>query len=434
MSAIDPAKTPSPYAVVHLVVQEATKPLIESQVVDHMNWQASAPGSATPAKVIVVLLEPLRTAIRPRLTRHIRKLRQRAPNIAVTLWPYVGRLGLSKNARLLAGRLRRLTGGSRVVFHCRNESATEWGLALRNFVENSAVVADIRGPWAEERLFERQRNHHPDRPSALSIDYEQSIARLRRLTADTSLAMTVSQGMIEWLADKGIRSEGVVYVPCCVQRVTFDSAQRAAARHRLRLDRKTVFVYLGSVDARQYLVPEVIPFVREAMRQRDDVHLLAITPNIQNLRALLAAEGIPNERATICSAPQRDVAPLLAAGDAGLIMVRHGPLASLVQPVKFAEYLAAGLPVVVSRSARCVASLVSQYGAGLVVDVPSDRPGELSQTVQRTLECMSASAPEMRANAIRLCTDELLWSAHTDVVRQSYIRALESTGPDLARS
>lgn len=434
MSAIDPAKTPSPYAVVHLVVQEATKPLIESQVVDHMDWQASAPGWAAPAKVIVVLLEPLRVAMKPRLTRHIQKLRQRAPSTTVTLWPYVGRLGLSRNARLLAGRVRRLTRGSRVVFHCRNESATEWGLELRKYVKDSAVVADIRGPWAEERLFERQHGHASYRDSSLGTDYERSIVRLRRLTADTSLAMTVSQGMIEWLSDKGVEPEGVVYVPCCIRQITFDNAQRAAVRQRLGLDRKTVFVYLGSVDARQYLVPEVIPFVREAMRQDDDVHLLAITPNAQNLRALLVAEGIPNERVRICSAPQRDVAPLLAAGDAGLIMARHGPLASLVQPVKFAEYLAAGLPVVVSRSARCVAALVSQYGAGLVVDVPSDRPGELTQTVRRTLECMSAAASEMRANAIRLCTDELLWSAHTDVVRRSYVRALESTAPAQSRS
>src|SRR6185312_9509433 len=93
---------PSEYVVVQIVAQESTKPLIESQVVDHMEWQACAEGAGRPTRVMVLMLEPVRAVLRGPLHRHVRSLRTKAPNIRLVVVPYISRLVTKQNARVIA--------------------------------------------------------------------------------------------------------------------------------------------------------------------------------------------------------------------------------------------------------------------------------------------------------------------------------------------
>lgn len=66
-------------------------------------------------------------------------------------------------------------------------------------------------------------------------------------------------------------------------------------------------------------------------------------------------------------------------------------------PNKFTDYVQAGLPVIVTDQFECVADLVVQYGAGIVV--PSTQPEKVSEYIR------AANWDDLRENTARLCTD-----------------------------
>lgn len=412
------------YVVVHLVVQETTKPLVESQVLDHMEWQASANGSQRPSKVVAAFLEPVRIAIARSLRSHVASLRRRAPSVRLAVWPYFSRLSIRMNTILLAPRLRRYTKGQRIVFHCRGERAVEWAVAFGRHFKGSGIVADIRGPWPDEMLFARGIDDPATAAGEAAREYRVALDRLRQALGAADVVTTVSMGMREWIAGLGVELERVLYVPCCVWGVTFDERRRSEARRELGIDGKLVLAYTGSVSRFQYLVEGLTMLVAEAMKQSETVHLLALTPHLAEMKALLDCGGIDRNRVTLLHVKQPDVARYLVAADAGLLLGGAKRLKAIVQPVKLGEYLAAGLPVVLTRGAVHVDRMIEEYGAGIAVDLPRQGGPALSHTVRRILSEIQQRGPSMRAGALALCQSEFLWSRYTDSVRDGYRRAL----------
>lgn len=411
------------YAVVQLVADEMHKDLIGAQVVDHMMWQASADAPDRPASVTVGFLEAARNAIRSRSRRRLRELRLRAPAVRMIVLPYSSRVGVEASARWNALRLRRLTGGRPAVFHCRGESALEWALALRRHFTGAGLVADIRGPWAEELLFARGYDGPQNADDLSAREYQRARRRLAGLLTNVDVVLTVSPGMVEWLEDVGVTRGRVAYVPCCVSRVTFSEEDRRRVRAELGLGDRLVFVYLGSATPYQYLKDGVAPFFRLAA-ERADTHLLVLTPDAEAMRGLLSAAGVPDGRVTIRRVANVEVPAFLAASDAGLLLSEPHRLASVVQPVKLGEYLAAGVPVVVSRGATHVARMIERSGAGLVLEPPPSQLSSHARTVEELCERLRREGGRMRRAAVTLCEQELTWSRYTAVVRQAYRRAL----------
>jgi glycosyltransferase involved in cell wall biosynthesis len=428
VARIAPAATTDPpigeYAVVHLVAGELHKDLIGPQVVDHMAWQAATAGAGRPAIVIVGFLEPVRVAVSAAARARVRELRERAAPARVLLLPFSSRLGEARAARWNARRLRRLTGSRPVVFHCRGEAAVEWALQLGAAVPRSAIVADVRGPWAEELLFARGFDA-PERADArTAADYEGAIDRLRGVIGRAPVVLSVSPGMLDWLESQGTARDRLVYVPCCVTEVGGAAAGRERARRELGLHDKLVFAYLGSATRFQYLKDGVAPFFRIAMEERPDAHLLVVTPDLAAMRALLDAEGVPAERTTLRRVRHEEVGGVLAAADAGLLLSERHRLAAVVQPVKLAEYLAAGVPVVVTRSAASAAALVERGGAGVVLERTPTEFARHRDEVARAVEAVARGGGALRAAALAACERELTWARYTTDVRAAYARAL----------
>ncbi len=420
-----PAAGTTGYAVVHLVVQEAEKPLIGPQVLDHMQWQATAGGPGRPAVVAVGLLEPARVALRSRAAERARELQRRAPAVRVVLLPYVSRLGTRRSAFLIAPRLRRVVGSRRIVFHCRGERAVEWAMALRRAFPGAGIVADIRGPWPEEFLFARGYDG-PECADPRSLEgYHLSLSRLHEALAHAGAVISVSAGMLEWLHGLGVARRRLTYVPCCVTRTTFHPDVRRAQRAALGFDGHLVFVYLGILARYQHVAGGVLPFFREVLRHRPTAHLLVLTPDTAEMRSLLEPMKIPPERVTVLSVPQPDVPRYLAAADAGLLLRQPSRLTKVVQPVKLGEYLAAGLPVVVSRGAGRVAEMVERSGAGIVVAYTGDPQEDLAGEVARTCAVLERDGDALRERALKLCEREFLWARYTTAVRDAYRQALE---------
>jgi glycosyltransferase involved in cell wall biosynthesis len=336
----------------------------------------------------------------------------------------VSRLGVRRNAWLVARRLRGRAKGQRIVFHCRGEQAVEWATEIREHLPQSAIIADIRGAWPEEFLFARGF----DGPEGADADALQGYAfhraRLRSSLDRAAGVISVSPGMIEWLEGEGAPRSRLTYVPCCVPALSFDRAAREKTRADLSLSHHLVLAYAGTLGRYQHIGDGVIPFFRAMAERHNDVHLLALVPDSDALRRMLHAQGIPADRATVVTVAQGDVARYLSAADAGLLLRAPSRMNRFSQPTKLGEYLAAGLPVIVSRGTGRVDRLIEENAAGFVVDVFNVSWAQLVSEADRVWRGLRAEGDELRRNALALCQREFLWSSYTERVRDAYVSAL----------
>jgi glycosyltransferase involved in cell wall biosynthesis len=418
---------PMAYSVVHVVAQESLADLIAPQVIDPMRLQARTNGLRRPDHVVVLFLEPARVAVRRRMWRRLAALRARAPEVSVLLHAFVGRLGIQRNSWALAKRLRRLLKGSRIVFHCRGETAVEWAAAVQEHLRDAAIVADIRGAWPEEFLFARGFDGPGTADAASRAAYDVLMQRLRDALLRSGRVLSVSPGMLEWLKRQGASDTQLAYVPCCVRGVTFDLAARAQVRETLGLRDSVVITYIGTLGRYQHIEDGVVPFVHAMIDAGPDVHFLALVPEPTRLRSILHDNGVPAQRVTVLHAAQSDVANYLGAADAGLLLRAPSRMNAFSQPTKLGEYLSAGLPVIVSRGTGAVDQMIEKNGAGFVVDVFNVPPVRIASEAKRVLMGLRLHGEELRRNALALCAREFQWSAYTERVREAYAGALTAS-------
>ncbi len=414
-----------PYALVHLVAQEMHKGLIETQVLDHMESQATQRGPHPPRRVAVAFLEPVRVALR-RTTRHrLQSLRRRAPHVHVTVLPYVSRVGLRANARVLSIPLRMSHRGRPTVFHCRSEIAVRWAAAFREWIPSAAIVADFRGVWPEEYLHAQGIDALDQANEPTRLAYERAVSDVKYALSVADGILTVSTGLRDWLGRYGSRGELTTVVPTCVSALTFAETDRRAVRDRLGVSGKVVLAYAGTVTRYQHLREGFAAFARIALEQlRDDrIHVLCVTPDVDAMRRVLTEVGVPAQAATVVSVPQEGVAAYLSAADAGFLLRADSVVNRVSVPVKLGEYLAAGVPVVISRVDGWLHETIATASAGWSIDWFGLGDAERRRVVADVLRDLT-TGPSRRESALALCRTHFLWSAHTRLVRGAYQAAL----------
>ena len=86
------------------------------------------------------------------------------------------------------------------------------------------------------------------------------------------------------------------------------------------------------------------------------------------LRELFSEAGVTEENFLIACVAPHEVPRYLAAADAGISFRTPGPAQSGASPIKVAEYLAAGLPVVSSAGVGDLDKIIEEERIGVVVD------------------------------------------------------------------
>lgn len=106
-----------------------------------------------------------------------------------------------------------------------------------------------------------------------------------------------------------------------------------------------VLVYVGSVGP-QYRLPDMVRLFDAVRAQRDDTTFLVLTSsrNHRNVHNVLNRNG--SGRAIVLEADPSDVPRYLAVGDLGLALRSPTLSQRAVAPIKVAEYLLCGVPVV----------------------------------------------------------------------------------------
>ena len=321
---------------------------------------------------------------------------------------------------------RRQYGRDRsVVVHCRGPYATMLAVRLRDRCPRVRVLFDVRGFLFAEQLYDRGVFRWEDCPGDVAMELRPLRALEQSAARQADHVICVSPNMAARVAtDFQVPHEklSVVWnhVPC----LRFDQGpgERKAIRRNLGLTDRFVVVYAGSLYPRQRF-RQGLQLLRHIKVLEPTAHLLALTSQVETVQQLVQEEGIARHDVTIHSVEHSGIARMLAAGDIGLIttglLQPHSLANEVCCPVKFAEYLASGLPVVMSDGIGNCSELALQNRLGLVVLSDADE-SSCCDRLRGFLEAYRASPDAWRDRCRQTARTYLDSSIHPSKVVDLY--------------
>lgn len=194
-------------------------------------------------------------------------------------------------------------------------------------------------------------------------------------------------------------------IPSCVDvdAIAGAAPRRDEVRTRLGLDGATVLIYVGKFST-WYMAAEMARFAAVAREADPSLRFLVLT---QSDPALLLDEledaGLPREAVVVTRCEPAEVGAHLAAADFAISFIRDSPSKIASSPTKVGEYLAAGLPIVVSAGVGDTDATLEAHGVGVVVRSHDDRSYRDAYVALRAM----ADDPTLRERARHVAEDEL---------------------------
>jgi glycosyltransferase involved in cell wall biosynthesis len=219
---------------------------------------------------------------------------------------------------------------------------------------------------------------------------------------------------------KKITKIGVI--PNCVDTCRFfpDPDARKTIRSKYGWENSIVFVFSGDAFRYYDAIDHIVRFTQSAFKINANVHLLIIAyGELAKIRKRVIDLGIDENNCTIMTAAPDQMPNFLSAADVGLSFFKLKSFANAIaSPIKFAEYLSCGLPVVINPGVGDTDRIINQYNVGVIADPES--PQSFLQGAQNILRIVQEGST-LTNRCCRVAQEEL----SLDFAVQKYSRAYE---------
>lgn len=412
----------APYNIVHIIGSgEYRAPLLATQVFDRAQVQASTEGVNKPASVSVWIMVPMRELFDKECTAIVDRMKARCPNVSIKMVGGISRLNQWPTVPTLK-RLRAALG-SRTVYHCRGEHMTLWARMLKQRYKDDAVVLDMRGYRPLELYVNEEIYDEKDMNEAQRANYHANIAFVTDIINQSDAVCTVSEPLRQYIIEHVNAPKDTALIPCCVTK-TIPGTHREEIRKELNLGNKTAILYLGGTQRYQHLEDLVIPFLKAATDMSEDNVAVFITQNKGKMLKLIRQFGVNEERIRLLSAPQDEVGKYLSAMNMGLLLRSPNALNNFSQPVKFGEYLSAGLPVILEEGTGNIAKMLAEHKIGCVVKLTGKTDkDDFDNEIMKALNWEKQNRAQVQANTRKFVEDHYTWTANLKQEREMYIKA-----------
>ena len=320
--------------------------------------------------------------------------RSRSHGLPTKLWESVAALG-----RLTAHALRRRP---RIV-HARSYLPGAVSMALSAVLPGARFVFDCRGLLGDEYV---DFGHW----QRTSLNYRLLKHVERDLFRRADGVVTLTARLASWLRDEvGLvdRSTPLEVIPCCVDLDHFrvDLATRQHARDLVGAGERFVLAYAGSLGA-WYCENEMARLYAALRALRPSLFTVFTRSPTDKLQAALQSHGVPANELRVASTGFDAMPAALASADAAISFAepRFSKIAS--SPVKVAEYLACGVPVILNRGVGDSDALIDEVcrpgdGAGPIgVDAGRLSPTELDTAAAALAKLTVGPGERARARAL----------------------------------
>ncbi|MCP4130806.1 MAG: glycosyltransferase family 4 protein [bacterium] len=289
---------------------------------------------------------------------------------------------------LISYTLRNLpwnTKSAQIIIHARG-NAGFYAARLKEKRPHTKYVFDYRGrnTYEYEALQQGIPREIIDKKAAAINARERYIAE----HADhiTCVSSVLRKNLVEKHA---IESGKITVIPCVADKNLFyyDLKSRNNTRKQLNLTDKFVYVFAGGLG-RWHYTNELFEIVAALLENQEDAFFLMLTTEDKKAEKL-AAEKLPPGRYLVRSEQHRELASYLMAADAGLLLREDDPINREASPTKFAEYILAGLPVIISGGIGDYSQFVREKKTGIVMN-----PGAPTAEYVNTTRSFRAQKPQ----------------------------------------
>jgi hypothetical protein len=279
--------------------------------------------------------------------------------------------------------LRRLIGKFKPeLIVARGPFATN--LALLNAAKETRICFDARGAYVAEL---NEYNVVPDEQVKNEIRFLEQNA-----IAKSHFRLAVSNALIDyWKGNFGYTSFDHVIVPCTINNQaahilpTEEKIQQARAEAGFS-ESDIVIAYSGSSAGWQSF-EDMEKKLRPQFLRTPNLKLLMLTNQLPESFHL--KKEFPGRILQKWVKPQ-EVTTLLAACDYGWLVREDSVTNQVASPVKFAEYIAAGLPVFISDKLGDYSSFVREHHCGLIIsNAPMDGLESVSYSEKKRISALA---------------------------------------------
>jgi glycosyltransferase involved in cell wall biosynthesis len=308
------------------------------------------------------------------------------------------------------------------VLHAEALYCARLGILLKQRCPGLRVAFDCHGATPAE---ERMSGAHVSRVAAME-DWE------RRVLREADLNIFVSGSMEDFFVTQyGAFATPRCTVPCCVSDERFPSENAPSPLPSLPANRPVV-AYVGTLAAWQ-CAEEMIRLFAQLRHHDPQTFLLLLAPrnDHQKAHSLLSRHQIPPRDVLVAELPHSQVAAALQRAHGGMLLRRDHPVNQVSSPTKFGEYLAAGLPVIMTDRIGDFSSLAASSGIGIVLEpavLDADHfPSDDLRRIVDFLRTSMSRRQEIATRCRRTARDLLHWEAAGADLIQAYRGLLPET-------
>lgn len=229
------------------------------------------------------------------------------------------------------------------------------------------VVFDADGLPADERVEFAGWSAHGGLYRVWRDIEAEAVRRASAVITRTTAAKTV---LLE-RAGPQTRAESVIVAPNGKDENLFspgEPEQRARTRADCGIPEQAPWlVFAGSIGP-QYRPDALLAFYRLVLARAPDTRLTVLTGQEAEVRALLSSQGLASANVNVMRAAPDDVPKYLAAADLGLAFRVASFSQRAVSPIKVAEYLLCGLPVLANSGVGDLDQQVPASAGRLLAD------------------------------------------------------------------
>lgn len=270
---------------------------------------------------------------------------------------------------------------------------------------NAISIFDVRGVVGLEKQLGMKSSIKSRLLSYLELRESQKADRLS----------TVSQNLKRYLSLK-THSRDIIVIPSCVNetRIFFDLTARNEIRKALGLDQHTILLcYSGGSSAWQRM-GDIVSLLKDICLTSPRYRSLFLTTSLPEVTNMIEQAKFPPGQAFIVSTPQNEVHRYLSAADVGLIMRHDTIVNNVASPVKVGEYLACGLPVILTRGIGDYSDMLPDASVGLLLNEDTDMVNQVVSFLERN------DFTHLKHAAIRFTKSKLTMSANLNQYRLLY--------------
>jgi len=243
------------------------------------------------------------------------------------------------------------------------------------------------------------------------------------------LKIFVSEKMKLHFSKKHETGDGnYLVLPCCVHPEQFliSEKRKEVLRTKKKFGKKFVFLYLGTLSIWQW--PEAMfNLFRKYHEVNPESVLYLLVPGYDHPKALaLAAKySFPGNSVFLEEIPHADVGSTIGIADAGILLREPHVVNEVSSPTKFGEYLAAGIPVILTEGIGDYSQMAERLGIGVKISVTGE---DFAATELKKLTLFTQSVMKDRASWSERCRqashDYLDWDLHGEKLAREYQQLL----------